>query len=694
MAATQKNREIQVFTPLGADDLLFYRMNGRESVSEPFEFEVELLSEKPDINPDKLLGQPFSIGILLQDGSWRYFNGFVTRFGHYGKQDVFAYYRATIRPWLWILTRVSNCRIFENKSAPDIIKSVFSDLGFSDFKVKLTGSYAAREYCVQYRETDFNFVSRLMEEEGIHYYFTHEKGKHYLVLADSPSAHTKIANYDKIPFNADQGSTDRTRVDHIHEWGCAKEVQTGVYELTDYDFKKPKAKMQAKSKVKQAYSHSDHEFFDFPGRYTETSLGDIIVRNRIEEHQARYERCEGRCNARGLSVGHLFNLVDYPLKEQNREYWVLSATYHLRLDAYISQASQIGAERLFDCSFTAIEGKQHYRPPRTTHKPLVHGAQTAVVTGPAGEEIYTDKYGRVKVHFHWDRKERWPSGRQEQDSSCWIRVSHPWAGKQWGMVAIPRIGQEVVVDFLEGDPDQPLIVGSVYNADQMPPYDLPANMTQTGIKSRSSMKGTPDNFNELRFEDKKGSEHIFLHAEKDQTIEVEHDESHWVGHDRKKNVDNNETVSIGNNRSEDVGKNETISIGKNRTEDVGENENITIGKDREESVGGNEKIEVAKDREHTVGQNEKINIGKKHTIEVGDDRETIIGKDDKSQVSKKFYLEAGDEITLKTGDASITMKKDGTIQIKGKDITITGSGKIAAKASGDMVLKGSKIAAN
>lgn len=694
MTATQKNREIQVFTPLGADTLLFYRMNGRESLSEPFEYELELLSEDPTINPSKLLGENVAVGIVLPDGSMRYFNGFVSRFGHYGQLETFAYYRATVRPWLWFLTRASNCRIFQNKTAVDIIEQVFRLQGFSDFKKKLSGSYASREYCVQYRETDFNFVSRLMEEEGIHYFFTHEKSKHFLVLTDSPSGHSKFPGYEKIPFHTEEGSTDRTRADHIYDWGFAQEVQPGAYELTDYDFKKPKANLLVKSKIKELHSHAEHERFDYPGRYLEPGMGDLIVRHRIEEHHARFERCEGRCNARGLSVGHTFNLEEFPRKDQNQEYLVLAASYRLQMDAYFSQSTSLGTEKTYDSSFTTAASKQAFRPARVTPKPVVHGAQTAVVVGPAGEEIYTDKYGRVKVHFHWDRKERWESGKQEQDSSCWIRVSHPWAGKQWGMIAIPRIGQEVVVDFLEGDPDQPLIVGRVYNADEMPPYDLPANMTQTGIKSRSTKNGTPDNFNEFRFEDKKGSELIFLHAEKDQSIEVEHDESHWVGHDRRKTIDRDETTHVKRNRTETVDNNETISIGKDRSENVGKNETISIGKNRTEDVGENETLEVGKDRERTVGQNEKINIGKKHTIEVGDERQTSISKDDKIQVGKKFYLEAGDEITLKTGDASITLKKDGTIQIKGKDITITGSGKISAKASGDMVLKGSKIAAN
>lgn len=688
MAAIQKNRKIQVFTPLKENTLLFYQMHGSECLSEPFLYNLELLSESSTINPEALLGESITIGLELDNHKWRYFNGFVSRFGHYGNQEGYNHYRAEVRPWLWFLTRASNCRIFQNQTAPDIIKQVFRDQGFTDFESKLNASYSSREYCVQYRETDFNFVSRLMEEEGIYYYFSHTNGKHTLVMVDDHNTHAEIPGYAKIPYYAELRE-DLLRVDHIHEWGFAREVQPGSYELTDYDFKKPKANLKVKSQLKESHTHSEHEFFDYPGRYTETGAGDNYVRQRIEEQHARFERCEGQSNARGMSVGYAFKLLDHPRDDQNKKYLVISAEYHLKLDEYFSSSTAGKDSKTYTCRFTALDNTRPFRPNRNSLKPLVHGAQTAVVVGPSGDEIYTDQYGRVKVQFHWDRY-----GKKNQDSSCWVRVAHPWAGKNWGMIAIPRIGHEVVIEFLEGDPDQPLIIGSVYNADMMPPYALPANATQTGILTRSSKNGSAANANQLRFEDKKGSEQVFLHAEKNQDIEVENDETHWVGHDRSKTVDNNETVNIGKNRSETVGENETISIGNNRSEDVGKNETINIGQNRDESVGASESINIGKDRERNVGNNETINIGKNHTIEVGEDRQTQIGKDDLIQVGKKFYLEAGDEITLKTGSASITMKKDGTIQIKGKDITIIGSGKISAKASGNMVLKGSKIAEN
>ena len=524
MAISQKNRSIQLATPLGEDVLLFYRMRGTEKLGELFEYEIDMLSENAAIDQDKMLGENVTVGIKLPEGGWRYLNGYVARFGQYELINGFAAYRATLRPWLWFLTRAANCRIFQNLNVPAIVKQVFSDQGFNDIKEKLIGRYAEREYCVQYRETDFNFVSRLMEEEGIYFYFTHENGKHHLVLADSPSAHDKFPGYEQIPYHPEQGGIDKSRADHIHEWTFAREVQPGVHVLTDYDFKKSKADLLVKSSIKMPHAHAGYERFDYPGHFVEIGNGEHLVRSRMEERRARFEGFEGDCNARGLGAGYLFKLTGHPNDNQNRDYLVTSANYQLKLDSYIASANPVGEDEMFKCSFTAIEFAQTYHPPRKTPKAQMLGAQTAVVVGPSGEEIHTDQYGRVKVQFHWDRY-----GKKDENSSCWIRVSQPWAGKHWGIVFLPRIGQEVVIDFLEGDPDQPIITGSVYNSSQMPPYALPDNKTQSGIKSRSSKGGGPDNFNEIRFEDKKGHEEILIHAERTLTTVVEASESRSVG---------------------------------------------------------------------------------------------------------------------------------------------------------------------
>ena len=424
-----------------------------------------------------------------------------------------------------------------------------------------------------------------------------------------------------------------------------------------------------------------------------------------------------------LAVGRLFKLSKQARADQNREYLVVGA--HSRLD-YNEYEAQEGAGADFTCSFTAMSSKEPYRPRRGTPKPFVQGPQTAIVVGPEGDEIYTDNFGRVKVQFHWDRL-----GKQDQNSSCWMRVSHPWAGKNWGMVAIPRIGQEVIVDFLEGDPDRPIITGRVYNAEQMPPYELPANKTQTGIKTRSSLSGTPANFNEIRFEDKKGAEQLFIHAEKNQDIEVENDETHWVGHDRRKTIDHDETTHVKHDRTETVGNNETIAIGVNRTETVGNNETISIGVNRTEQVGANETITIGANRTETVGANESVTIGgnqtetvaiaKAETVgaakaltigaayqvsvgaamnttvglsqseQVGITKSVIVGDSYDTKVGTDYVLEAGDSITLKVGQSVLVMKKDGTVTLNGKDIGIKASGDVQLDAAGNIANKASTI---
>lgn len=719
MAAIQKNRKIQVFTPLKENTLLFYQMHGSEQLSEPYLYNLELLSESSTINPEALLGESVTIGLELDNNKWRYFNGFVSRFGQYGNQGGYHHYRAEVRPWLWFLTRASNCRIFQNQTAPDIIKQVFRDQGFTDFESKLNASYSSREYCVQYRETDFNFVSRLMEEEGIYYYFSHDNGKHTLVLIDDNNAHVEYPGYQNIPYYAELRA-DLARLDHVHEWGFAREVQPGAYELTDYDFKKPKANLKVKSQLKESHTHSEREFFDYPGRYTETGAGDNYVRQRIEEQHARFERSEGQANARGLSVGYAFKLQDHPRDDQNKKYLVVSAEYHLKLDEYFSNSTGGDPEQPYTCSFTALDNARPFRPSRSSLKPLVHGAQTAVVVGPSGDEIYTDQYGRVKVQFHWDRY-----GKKDQDSSCWVRVAHPWAGKNWGMVAIPRIGHEVVIEFLEGDPDQPLIIGSVYNADMMPPYALPANATQTGIKSRSSKGGGGDNFNEIRLEDKKGSEEMYFHAEKDQNILVENDRNEEIDRDRtllvkrdkSETVERNKVVHVAGNHSENIDGAMSIVVGQTLTETVlinyaetvggameltvGAALAITVGAAMSEAVAGSKSEAIGGSKTESIGRNKTITVGENLTESVKGNQSVTVDKDltetitgkrrievtkESTLQAKKIQITAADEISFKTGSAEIIMKKNGDITIKG--------GKITVKGSSDLILKGSKISEN
>ena len=680
MALKQDNRLIAIKTALGPDVLALRSVSVQEQISRLFQIEAELSSENGEVDFDKVVGYGATVRLYIGQKDKRYFDGVVSRLVQVANQGGYAHYRATIVPWLWFLTRTSDCRIFQAKTVPDIIEQVFKGHGFNDYQLKLSGNYQPREYCVQYRETDFNFVSRLMEQEGIYYFFEHQDGKHTLVLADSISAHNPFPGYADVTFyELEKGAAAR---EVITDWTMEKEVQPVASALQDFDFKKPKTSLLASTNVTRKYGKAQFEIYDYPGEYVDHGDGQRLADVRLEELQTQYETLHGQASARGLAAGHIFKLKNHSRKDQNRDYLITGVSLHADAGEFATAGGGSGAgSEFFSCNFTCIDKAQQFRPVRLTPKPIVQGPQTAIVVGPSGEEIYTDEHARVKVHFHWDRHDK-----SDENSSCWVRVSQYWAGKTWGTIHIPRIGQEVIIEFLEGDPDRPIITGRVYNADQTPPYDLPANKTQSGLKSRSSKGGSAPNFNEIRFEDLKGSEEVYIHAEKDQNNVVENDETTKVGHDRTENVGNNENITIGKSRTENVGADESISISGNRTETVTKDESITINGGRTENVSKDESITIEGGRTENVSKDESVTVGGARTVSVA--------KDDSLSVGKNLTIDAADSISITTGDASITMKKDGTIQIKGKDIKIEASGKIDAKASGDIKLKGSKIAEN
>ena len=724
-------RMMELSSPLGRD-LLFRWLRGREELGRPSEFELAALSTRNDIKPSDLLGKKITVKLERAKGGTRYFNGHVTRFAQGDTVGRYYEYRMTVRAWLWFLTRTRDCRIFQEKTVPDILKEVFADHSMAVFDDGLNGTYAQREYCVQYRETDFDFVSRLMEEEGIYYFFDHGDGKHTMKLVDADSTHKKLPGRDSIPYHL-PGRVLHSDEEYIQVFRQGQRIQPGLVATRSYDFAKPKADLGVKAQIIEKHDSADYEIYDYEGDYVQADNGDHLARVRIDELHTGFELAEAECSVREIAVGYTFKLTSAPRKDQEKDYLIVKAEWDLQNNTYETNTEE---DAVYHCTMTVLQAKQQFRPERITPRPTMGGPQTAVVVGPGGEEIYCDKYGRVKVQFHWDRY-----GKKNENSSCWIRVSNPWAGANWGGMAIPRMGQEVIVDFLEGDPDQPIITGRVYNADQMPPYALPANATQTGIKSRSSKGGGAANFNEIRFEDKKGSEQVFLHAEKNQDIEVEKDETHWVGNDRKKNIDHDETTVVKHDRTETVGNNETIGIGGNRsitvdksetatvalqrTHTVGVNETITVGAAQEITVGGaqaitvgaaqmisvgatqtisaaaNQTLNAGRDQGINVGGTQTVNIGKNASMTIAADenhtvsgkRQSTVSKDDTLNVDKNLYFTAGESISITTGDASIVMKKDGTIEIKGKNITIDGS-KISVKASGDIVMKGSKILQN
>ncbi len=720
-AITQARRTLELKTPLGTDVLLLLGFTGTESLSRLFSYQLDLSSENDAIAAKDIVGKKVSWSISRFDQNPRYFAGVVSRFvaGALNRRKLRTY-RAEVVPWPWLLTRTTDCRIFQNQSTPDIITTIFGDFGFSDYKLELKGSFPKWEYCVQYRETAFNFISRLMEHEGIFYFFRHEDGKHTLVLANAASSYTNC------PENPVEYAPGSLAANHIQSWEHYYEFRSGKWTRTDYNFETPSTSLlTTTSTVIDLPDAPKYELFDYPGEYVVKGNGDPVTKVRMEEEEAGYNVVNAASQCCTFTPCGKFTLQKHDVSAENGDYVITSIRHAATETSYGSTANGTS----YNNTFTCIPAAVIYRPPRATPKPMVQGVQTAVVTGPGGEEIYVDKYGRVKVQFFWDRK-----GKKDDKSSCWIRVAEQWGGKNWGVVCNPRIGQEVIVDFLEGDPDRPLITGRVYNAEQMPPYDLPGNMTQSGIKSRSSKGGSPANYNELRFEDLKGSELITLHAEKDQSIEVEHNETHWVGNDRVKNidhdetthvkhdrtetVDNNETITIHANRTETVDKDETITIHGNRTETVDKDESITISGNRTENVSKDESITISGNRTENVSKDESItisggrteNVSKDESITIGGGRtesvskdESVsvsggrtvsIGKSDSLSVGQDLSITATNSITITTGSASISMKSDGTIAISGKDITINGSGAINATASQNMTLKGQKILQN
>lgn len=713
---------VTIKTPLAEGDLLFRTMNGTEELGRPFVYELELLSPKEDIALDDVLGHEACVSLELPSGGKRFFHGYVTHFAQTGRRGDYAAYSVQLRPWLWFLTRTADCRIFQQKTVPDIIKAVFREHGFSDFKDSLSGSYRTWEYCVQYRETDFNFVSRLMEQEGIYYYFKHEEGKHTLVLADSYGAHSALDGYAEIPYFPPSSTV---REEHVYDWHIAKSVQPGKYVLRAYDFRKPKANLEVNSVVSRSHAQAEYEVFDYPGEYFERSEGDVYARARIEELQTEYERVRGVCDVRGVCTGGLFKLTEYPRRDQNREYLVVWSRQSITLGDYESGGDE-GMQ--IKCTFNAMDSGTPYRVPRLTPKPVVQGPQTAMVVGPSGEEIWTDKFGRLTLQFHWDRY-----GKADENSSCWVRVAQVWAGANWGAMHIPRVGQEVIVDFIEGDPDQPMVTGCVYNADNMPPYGLPDNKTQSGLKSRSSKSGTGDNFNEIRFEDLKGSEEMYIHAEKDQNTVVENDQTIAVGRDRRESIERDRQLLVERDKSERIDRNKTVdvvgqhneriggamsvmigstlseSVGTNYAETVGGAMEVTVGGllavtvgatltettggGKTETVGGSKSESVGANKSLDVGGNRSVSVGGESSLEVAKNLNATIGGQHNTSVTKEMVVKAKkvqfvaeDEISVKAGSAELIMKKNGDITLKGNKINV--------KGSGDVTIKGSKIKEN
>ena len=616
----------------------------------PFEYRLELLSPDVAIQARDVLGQKATIKLELPEGRVRYFNGHVASFKYTGMLDSFAVYQATLRPWLWFLNFTSDCRVFPNKSVREIVRAVFHKYGQAAVEEKLSLEYPAHEHVVQYRETDFNFVCRLLEREGIHMFCRHEAGQHTLVLADGISAHGKTPGYQEIayvpPTRSGSGHSQ-----HFDSWQVSQEIKPSAYALGGFDFEKPRTDLSARRQSAQDEDRfSTGELFDFPGGHVETLQGEELARLRIDELHRESQSIEVDGNTRGLGVGHIFTLANPPRSEKPIEFLVTSAHYEIRLPDPVS-GNAVGPGEPFRAKYGLTPSKEPFRPKRTTPKPAILGPQTAIVVGmkktadAEPEEIVTDPYGRVRVRFHWERiGTRRPDIRgdqdlAEEDNSCWVRVAQTSAGNRWGAIHIPRVGQEVVVEFLEGDPDRPLVTGSVYNADNMPPYELPAKKTQSGVKSRSTKRGNASNFNEIRFEDEKGREELHFQAERDMSTLVKNDQTATVEGNRTLTVTKDETSTIEGAREITVTKAVTETLKDKHTRKVLGEQHLDVGKSKSEHV----KLDYT------------LTTDKSFQLNQGDTSFTFEGTN--------VLLDSAGVVTVKRGAATVSIDKGDKVKV-------------------------------
>ncbi|WP_299560416.1 type VI secretion system tip protein VgrG [uncultured Sulfitobacter sp.] len=746
------DRTAYLVTPLGTmdgpfgpvDALQFAHLTGADHVSRCFEYNILAQSVDPAIASADLLGETVSVVVpsdLADEQEPRYFHGMVDQFRFEGNDDDNLYqYRLVVRPRLWLLSKSTDNRIFQDQSVKDIIASVLDEHGIADYRFDVQGSALdVRDYCVQYGETDLDFLQRLMEHEGVFYFFEFTEGKHTLVMTDEMSALKPgfpdgTLRFEPNDLAAIEGAGIISRLSRTDS------IVTAEHTLTDYNFEVPSADLIARSLDGDVHTDDTTERYSYPGHYTEAATGDDIAKRRLQENRSLQYRVKARSTAIGFWAGHLFALYDHPREEENREYMVLTAQYDI-LDGQYAASVRIERDQGMLTTFALVPSDSVFRPARTTPKPVMKGPQTARVVGPAGEEIYTDEYARVKVHFFWDRL-----GGGNETSTCWIRVSAAWAGAGFGFIQIPRIGQEVIVDFLDGDPDRPIITGRVYNAEQMPPYDLPANATQSGWKSESSKGG--DGWNELRFEDLKGSEEVYFQAEKDHNELIKNNESRHIGNDFAEEVVNNATQDVGVNRDETVGNNKTTSVGVDRTVDIGSNDTETVGINRSLTVGVDETIAIGANSTETIGLNHTQSVGANQTItvsvaridtvgavetrtvgaaqinsvgatrqmsvgaaqshdigasdswEIGAGQSVKIGADQGTEIATNHSLSAGEDSVFKIGkNMSFTIGENLDVEV-GKDISVKavdsitfvcGDAKFQLKKDGTIVLEGKDL---
>ena len=702
-----ENRALTMEGDYSAPDLFVKNAEVTEGLSMLTETKIEFVTKDKTLALEKIVGSRITLKHKTpEEENERTFTGRCISAEYIGLSQGMGHFMAEVRPFFWFLTRGRNNRIFQKKTTPEIVKEVIGDHGFgSDIDDQLSETYVKREYCVQYRESDYDFLCRLMAEEGIYFFFIEVDNKEKMVLADSISAHKKVpmkedgATDGEIKFKYREMEGYRRDQDHIMDWNAVERATPGKVTIDDYDFSRPTAELkQAKSIEKGTHSHKHHEIYEM-GHLRDNvmdspqdhDMGEIDnqaerrTRVRMEAEAAKFQRWRGMTNVRDMGVGQTFKLLDHPRVNDEKEFLIIKAFHQLQIETdyeddetknqMLDDRAEVDDENQdsFRCKFEVMPKNEPFRSADPPPWPTIAGVHTAIVTGPSGDEIYTDEHGRIKVKFHWDRGEE-----QNENTTCWVRCVMPWSGKNWGMISIPRIGQEVVIQFEEGDPDRPICTGMVYNADTMPPYELPANMTQTGIVTRSTPGGNEDTFNELIFEDKIEEEFVRLQSEKDY----------------KETIKNNAEITIGIEKQDPGDLTQTIYHTKTETIQTGDhifkveegNQEVFVKTNHAETIEGTADQTITGDTSQTITQGNltrNVDSGNEAvTISMGDySLDTSLGS---------VAITAAQEISLTVGSSSITITQSG-ITIEGPTITISGTAMLEAKAptstvKGDMLL--------
>jgi len=666
---SQQNRSLSVTTPLGPDKLILRAVRGTEALSELFRFELDMVSEDPEIDFKAIVGQTVTVRLEQADGAGvRFIDGLVTKFSQHDYDARLWAYRAVIRPKFWLATRKRDCRIFQDMSVTDIAETLLGEVGVTDLAVETSSAYAARTYCVQYNETVYDFLSRLFEEEGIFHFHRHEDGAHTLVLADDADAHAPCPGLDRAIYRP-TGQGGREDEDAIESLSYSERVVSDHYAAEDYNFETPSTDLATSADGDG--TGSDMEVYEYPGGYSAKSAGDGFANLRMQAFEAQSKALAGRSSIKAFTAGYAFDLDSHGRAALNDSYVIARLSLKADADGY-------------ENGFTAFPKSQPFRPPRTTPRPRIPGTQTAIVTGKAGEEIWTDSFGRVKVQFHWDRE-----GKRDENTSCWVRVAQGWAGKSWGSWFLPRIGMEVVVSFLEGDPDRPLITGCVYNAEQVQPYALPDEQTKATVKSNSSKGGGGDN--EFRFEDKAGEEEVYLHAQKDWNSVVENartttinesddtltvkkgnrtfkvetgNESHTVAGDRTLQVDGAQDHTTGDGFTHAVTGDYKLTVSGDLIIDVDGDIKITAGQNISADAGQNVAVSAGQDISHDAGMNLNGTAGQNIANNAGMNFDNEAGMNLTNKGGMNVTDDAGMKLTLKSGmttesNAGMSLKEEG-----------------------------------